>query len=143
MLEIADAIRTIADRGDVAIIFPIHPNPNVHVAFKKKLADHPAIALIEPQDYPHFIHLLNLAYLVLTDFGGVQEEAPSLGKPVLVLRNVTERPEGVDAGTARLVGTDGTLLSSTLPIYLITPSRTRLCQKLITLTVMATPLNAL
>lgn len=106
MLQIADAIRTLADRGDVAIIFPIHPNPNVHEAFKTRLANHPAIALIEPQDYLHFVHLLSVAYLVLTDSGGVQEEAPSLGKPVLVLRNVTERPEGIDAGTARLVGTD-------------------------------------
>lgn len=106
MLQIADAIRTLADRGDVGIIFPVHPNPNVRIAIETRLANHPAIALIEPQDYLHFVHLLNLSYLVLTDSGGVQEEAPSLGKPVLVLRNITERPEGIDAGTARLVGTD-------------------------------------
>jgi UDP-N-acetylglucosamine 2-epimerase (non-hydrolysing) len=110
LLQIAEAIRILADRGDVAIIFPIHPNPDVQIAFKTKLANHPAIALIEPQDYPHFVYLLNIAYLVLTDSGGVQEEAPSLGKPVLVMRNVTERPEGIDAGTARLVGTDQNII---------------------------------
>lgn len=106
MQQIADAVHTLADRGDVGIIFPVHLNPNVQTVIAARLGSHPAIALIPPQDYVHFVHLLRLAHLVLTDSGGVQEEAPSLGKPVLVLRNVTERPEGVEAGTARLVGTD-------------------------------------
>jgi UDP-N-acetylglucosamine 2-epimerase (non-hydrolysing) len=106
MHQIAHAIQILADRGDVGIIFPVHPNPNVQRIAKTKLMGNSAIALIEPQDYFHFVHLLSLAYLVLTDSGGVQEEAPSLAKPVLVLRNTTERPEGIDAGTAKLVGTD-------------------------------------
>src|SRR6478752_7362397 len=72
----------------------------------KELAGLDNVALIEPLDYPHFAHLIGMSYLMLTDSGGVQEEAPALGKPVLVMRETTERPEGVEAGTARLVGTD-------------------------------------
>jgi UDP-N-acetylglucosamine 2-epimerase (non-hydrolysing) len=106
MQQIVNAIRALADRGDVGIIFPVHPNPNVQIVVEATLAHNSAVALIEPQDYFHFVHLLSLAYLVLTDSGGLQEEAPSLGKPVLVLRNTTERPEGIEAGTAKLVGTD-------------------------------------
>ncbi|MEP0321168.1 non-hydrolyzing UDP-N-acetylglucosamine 2-epimerase [Bauldia litoralis] len=110
--EIMDALLELAERGDVGIIFPIHPNPAVRGPVQARLAKHPAIALIEPQDYPHFVRLLDIAHLVLTDSGGIQEEAPALGKPVLVLRNTTERGEGVDAGTARLVGTDRTRIVS-------------------------------
>jgi UDP-N-acetylglucosamine 2-epimerase (non-hydrolysing) len=106
MQQIADAVSDLADRGDVGVIFPVHPNPNVREAIEPRLTNHPGIALIEPQDYVHFVYLLNVCHLVLTDSGGVQEEAPTLGKPVLVMRNTTERQEGVDAGTARLVGTD-------------------------------------
>ena len=106
LANIADAIRRIAARDDVAIIFPVHPNPNVRAVMDRALAGLANVALIEPLDYPHFAHLLSLAEIMLTDSGGVQEEAPALGKPVLVMRETTERPEGVTAGTARLVGTD-------------------------------------
>lgn len=104
MGEIARAIARIADRPDVAVLFPVHPNPNVVSVMKQMLGDRPDIAMVDPLDYPHFIRALGMAHLVLTDSGGVQEEAPSLGKPVLVMRETTERPEGVAAGTARLVG---------------------------------------
>ena len=103
---IARAVRRIAARDDVALIFPVHPNPNVRAVMDGALAGLDNVALIEPLDYPHFARLLGLAEIMLTDSGGVQEEAPALGKPVLVMRETTERPEGVAAGTARLVGTD-------------------------------------
>ena len=104
MASIARAIARIADRPDVAVVFPVHPNPNVRPVMEAMLGTHPDVALIDPLDYPHFVRLLTMSDLVLTDSGGVQEEAPSLGKPVLVMRDTTERPEGVAAGTARLVG---------------------------------------
>lgn len=103
---IARAVRRIAARDEVALIFPVHPNPNVRAVMDGALAGLDNVALIEPLDYPHFARLLGLAEIMLTDSGGVQEEAPALGKPVLVMRETTERPEGVAAGTARLVGTD-------------------------------------
>jgi UDP-N-acetylglucosamine 2-epimerase (non-hydrolysing) len=106
MANIAGAIADIAAREDVAIIFPVHPNPNVRQVMNAALADKSNVAMIEPLDYPHFVRLLSLCHIALTDSGGVQEEAPTLGKPVLVMRETTERPEGVDAGTAKLVGTD-------------------------------------
>jgi len=106
MQGIASAIRRLAARPDVAVIFPVHLNPNVRQVMNAELAGLDNVALIEPLDYPHFARLLGLATLMLTDSGGVQEEAPALGKPVLVMRETTERPEGVAAGTARLVGTD-------------------------------------
>ncbi|MDD3798502.1 MAG: UDP-N-acetylglucosamine 2-epimerase (non-hydrolyzing) [Novosphingobium sp.] len=106
MQAIADAIRRIATRGDVALIFPVHLNPNVRSVMQAELSGLDNVALIEPLDYPHFVRLLDICTLMLTDSGGVQEEAPALGKPVLVMRETTERPEGVAAGTARLVGTD-------------------------------------
>ena len=106
MEAIARAIADIAVRPDVAVIFPVHPNPHVRPVMESVLGGLPNVAMIEPLDYPHFVRLLDMCHLVLTDSGGVQEEAPSLGKPVLVMRETTERPEGVAAGTARLVGTD-------------------------------------
>ena len=106
MEAIARAIGRIADRDDIAIVFPVHPNPNVVAVMDAILADRPNVARIAPLDYPHFVRALGMAHLVLTDSGGVQEEAPALGKPVLVMRETTERPEGIVAGTARLVGTD-------------------------------------
>jgi UDP-N-acetylglucosamine 2-epimerase (non-hydrolysing) len=106
MANIAGAIRDIAAREDVAVIFPVHPNPNVRKVMDDALAGLANVAMIEPLDYPNFVGLLDACEIVLTDSGGVQEEAPSLGKPVLVMRETTERPEGVDAGTAKLVGTD-------------------------------------
>jgi UDP-N-acetylglucosamine 2-epimerase (non-hydrolysing) len=104
ILNIVEALLEILRREDVAIVLPIHPNPNVHDVLSARLSDHPRVELIEPQEYTDFVSLLSLCYLVLTDSGGVQEEAPTLGKPVLVMRETTERPEGVEAGTARLVG---------------------------------------
>jgi UDP-N-acetylglucosamine 2-epimerase (non-hydrolysing) len=106
MEGIASAVRQIAARDDVAVIFPVHLNPNVRKVMNEALAGLDNVALIEPLDYPHFARLIDISYLMLTDSGGVQEEAPALGKPVLVMRETTERPEGVAAGTAKLVGTD-------------------------------------
>ncbi|MFN3818441.1 non-hydrolyzing UDP-N-acetylglucosamine 2-epimerase [Blastomonas sp.] len=106
MDDIAHAIRDLAMRDDVAIIFPVHLNPQVRAAMLPILGGLDNVALLEPLDYLNFTRLLQIADLMLTDSGGVQEEAPALGKPVLVMRDTTERPEGVAAGTARLVGTD-------------------------------------
>ena len=106
MQAIAEAIAAIAARDDVAVVFPVHPNPHVRSAMEPILGGLSNIALIDPLDYPHFVRLLAVSDLVLTDSGGVQEEAPAFGKPVLVMRETTERPEGIEAGTARLVGTD-------------------------------------
>lgn len=106
MEAIAEAVRRLAERPDVAVIFPLHLNPNVRAVMNARLAGRDNVALIEPLDYPHFARLLDICALMLTDSGGVQEEAPALGKPVLVMRETTERPEGIAAGTAKLVGTD-------------------------------------
>ncbi len=101
------AIKEIANRyQDVEIIYPVHLNPNVRGIVNKELDNTPNIHLIEPLDYPALIWLMEKSYFVLTDSGGIQEEAPTLGKPVLVMRDVTERQEGVEAGTAKLVGTN-------------------------------------
>lgn len=108
--RICDALIKIADRKDVQIIYPLHLNPNVKAPIEARLGRHPRINLIAPQDYLPFIHLMRRAHIILTDSGGVQEEAPSLGKPVLVMRDTTERPEAVDAGTVKLVGTDTDLI---------------------------------
>jgi UDP-N-acetylglucosamine 2-epimerase (non-hydrolysing) len=101
------AITDLVERfPDVEVVLPVHPNPNVKGVVEKVLCDTPRVRLIPPVDYVEFVHLMARAHLILTDSGGVQEEAPSLGKPVLVLRETTERPEGVEAGTAVIVGTD-------------------------------------
>lgn len=99
-------LRAVADRGDVELLFPVHPNPNVEAAARRLLGDHPNIRLAPPLPYPDMVAAMRAATLILTDSGGIQEEAPSLGVPVLVLREATERPEGVEAGVARLAGTD-------------------------------------
>ncbi len=112
--NIAEAIRRIAQRDDVAIVFPVHPNPNVRSVMDKALKGLPNVAMIEPLDYPHFARLIGMSEIMLTDSGGVQEEAPALGRPVLVMRETTERPEGVAAGTAKLVGTDVTRIVTEL-----------------------------
>jgi UDP-N-acetylglucosamine 2-epimerase len=104
--RICEALKHLTSRGDVQIVYPVHPNPNVRAVVEAELAGVPNIHLIEPQDYLPFLYLQKQSYLVMTDSGGVQEEAPSLGKPVLVMRDNTERPEGVAAGNARLVGND-------------------------------------
>jgi UDP-N-acetylglucosamine 2-epimerase (non-hydrolysing) len=105
--RICEAIRTLATRfPDVEFVYPVHLNPNVREPVERILSGVAGVHLIEPLNYPQFVFLLSRALLVLTDSGGVQEEAPSLGKPVLVLREVTERPEGIEAGCAKLVGTE-------------------------------------
>ncbi|MFO0754801.1 MAG: UDP-N-acetylglucosamine 2-epimerase (non-hydrolyzing) [Thermodesulfovibrionales bacterium] len=103
--EMCGALRELADAyPDTGIIYPVHPNPQVRQVVKAALRRHPRVLLIEPLEYPAFVALMQRAYFVLTDSGGVQEEAPSLRKPVLIMRETTERPEGVEAGVARLVG---------------------------------------
>jgi UDP-N-acetylglucosamine 2-epimerase (non-hydrolysing) len=101
------AIRTLAERHpQVHYVYPVHLNPNVRAPVNATLAGLPNIHLIEPLDYEPFVRLMDRSTIILTDSGGIQEEAPSLGKPVLVMRETTERPEGVEAGTVKLVGTD-------------------------------------
>lgn len=99
---------------DVEIVYPVHLNPNVHEPVNRLLVGVDNIHLIEPLDYLPFVYLMNRAYLILTDSGGIQEEAPSLGKPVLVMRDTTERPEAIEAGTVKLVGTEVDAISSNL-----------------------------
>lgn len=104
--RICAALHELAGRGDVQIVYPVHLNPNVQEPVHNYLGELSNVHLIEPQDYLPFVYLMTTADIILTDSGGVQEEAPSLGKPVLVMRDTTERPEAVAAGTVRLVGTD-------------------------------------
>jgi UDP-N-acetylglucosamine 2-epimerase (non-hydrolysing) len=111
--RICAALRHIADMEGVSVVYPVHPNPNVSSVVLERLKGHPHIHLLDPLDYVSFVDLMRRAYLLLTDSGGIQEEAPSLGKPVLVLREKTERPEAVNAGTATLVGTDVEAIVST------------------------------
>lgn len=103
--RVARGLRALADRGDLEVVYPVHLNPVVQEAARSTLGGHPNIHLIEPLDYLPFVNLMRRADLIVTDSGGVQEEAPSLGKPVLVTRDTTERPEAVEAGTVELVGT--------------------------------------
>jgi len=102
---ICTALLRLAARGDVQVVYPVHRNPNISGPVRTLLSSDPNIVLLDPLDYVPFVDLMRRSYLILTDSGGVQEEAPSLGKPVLVLREKTERPEAVEAGTVRLVGT--------------------------------------
>jgi UDP-N-acetylglucosamine 2-epimerase (non-hydrolysing) len=106
LANIAQAIKTLSLRDDVVIVFPVHPNPQVRKVIDATLKGSNNIVLLDPLEYVPFVYLMCAATLILTDSGGIQEEAPSLGKPVLVLRDTTERPEGIEAGTARLVGTN-------------------------------------
>lgn len=103
--NICEALAALASRGDVEIVYPVHLNPNVAGPVRSILGKAKNVHLIAPQDYLAFVRLMQRAYLILTDSGGVQEEGPSLGKPVLVMREVTERPEAIEAGSVRLVGT--------------------------------------
>ena len=106
--NICKALLALAERPDVELVYPVHPNPNVQEPVNRALGGHRNIHLCAPLDYVPFVDLMSRAYLLITDSGGVQEEGPSLGKPILVLREKTERPEAVDAGTVKLVGTDPT-----------------------------------
>jgi UDP-N-acetylglucosamine 2-epimerase (non-hydrolysing) len=108
--QICLALRDLAQRGDTQVVYPVHLNPNVQGPVQRLLGDVPGVHLIDPQDYLPFVYLMGRAHLILTDSGGIQEEAPSLGKPVLVMRTTTERPEAVAAGTVRLVGTDRAII---------------------------------
>ncbi len=106
MREIYQALLELVEEfPDIAVVFPVHKNPVVRSIAEEMLSGKPRIHLLEPLDYEPFAHLMNISYLVVTDSGGLQEEAPALGKPVLVLRDTTERPEAVTAGTVKLVGT--------------------------------------
>lgn len=104
--NICNALKQLSQRNDLQIVYPVHLNPNVQEPVQRILSDSPNVHLIAPLDYLPFVYLMSRAYLIITDSGGVQEEAPSLGKPILVMRDTTERPEAVEAGTAKLVGTD-------------------------------------
>ena len=106
IVGICQALAQLAGRGDVQIVYPVHRNPNVLGPATQILSGLPNVVLLEPLDYPRFVDLMRRAYLIVTDSGGIQEEAPSLGKPVLVMRDTTERPEAVAAGTVKLVGVD-------------------------------------
>ena len=106
IVNIFQAVKRLAKRDDVFIVYPVHPNPNVKKPAEKILGDSSNVKLIEPVSYKNMVFLLSKSYLVLTDSGGVQEEAPSFKVPVLVLRNKTERPEGIEAGVSRLLGTN-------------------------------------
>ena len=113
--SICHALNDIAREPDVQVVYPVHLNPQVQEPVRRILRDAAHVHLIEPQDYLPFVYLMKWSHLILTDSGGIQEEAPSLGKPVLVMRGTTERPEAVAAGTVRLVGTDhARIVSQTL-----------------------------
>lgn len=113
--DICLALANIAQKNpEVQIVYPVHLNPNVQKPVNELLSGIDNIKLIEPQDYLPFVYLMNKSYLILTDSGGIQEEAPSLGKPVLVMRDTTERPEAVSAGTVKLVGTDPVVIEDSV-----------------------------
>jgi UDP-N-acetylglucosamine 2-epimerase (non-hydrolysing) len=110
--QVCQALRELADaRPDMGFVYPVHLNPNVKAVVEARLKGHPRIALVPPVSYPAMVGLLQRAWLVVTDSGGIQEEAPTFGVPVLVTRNTTERPEGIRAGNARLVGTDASAIA--------------------------------
>ena len=120
--RICEALRQIATNNpDAQVLYPVHLNPNVQEPVNRLLKGLDNVFLIEPQQYLPFCHLMDRASIILTDSGGIQEEAPSLGKPVLVMRETTERPEAVDAGTVRLVGTDVGLIVSQVDLILTNP----------------------
>ena len=104
--RICMALAALSERQDVEVVYPVHLNPNVREPVMRILGNKPRVHLCEPADYLSFVYLMDRCHLIITDSGGIQEEAPSLGKPVLVMRDVTERPEAVEAGTVQLVGTD-------------------------------------
>ena len=108
-INICESLKTLAQNNpDIEIVYPVHLNPNVQKPVNEILSNTPNVHLIEPQQYEAFIYMMEKSYFIITDSGGVQEEAPSLGKPVLVMRDTTERPEALEAGTVKLVGTDST-----------------------------------
>jgi len=120
--RICHALRMLADRPDVAVLYPVHPNPEVRPTVRRMLGDHPRITRCEPLDYPDMVAAMQAATLILTDSGGLQEEAPALGKPVLVLRDQTDRPETVAAGAAWLVGSNHARIVSAANRFLDAPA---------------------
>ncbi len=120
--SLCDALAKLAARGDTQIVFAVHPNPNVRGPVHERLGNNPNIALVDPVSYVPFVDLMRRSYLLLTDSGGIQEEGPSLGKPILVLREKTERPEAVEAGTVKLVGTDTDRILTEAGILLDNPA---------------------
>jgi UDP-N-acetylglucosamine 2-epimerase (non-hydrolysing) len=123
MERVAQAIKRVCEQmPEVTFVFPIHLNPVVRSTFRGALDQVEQVVFIEPLSYRPFVHLMKAVDVVITDSGGIQEEAPTLGKPVLVMRDTTERPEGIEAGTARLVGTDGEVIARELLVLLKDPS---------------------
>lgn len=108
--SVCAAIRKLAERPDVQVAFTVHQNPKVREPVSKALSGALNVTLLDPQDYLPFIYLMTRAHFIISDSGGIQEEAPSLGKPVLIMRNVTERPEAIACGSAKLVGTDARVI---------------------------------
>ncbi len=131
--QICKAVRAIARACDVDIVYPVHLNPNVQGPVRKLLGNLPNVILTDPLDYLSFVALMERSRLILTDSGGIQEEAPSLGKPVLVMRDVTERVEGLEAGTALLVGTDAARIVAETVRLLKDPEEYRRLQKIVNL----------
>jgi UDP-N-acetylglucosamine 2-epimerase (non-hydrolysing) len=123
--RICDALATLAARPDVRIVLPLHPNPHARAPVARALGDCPRVTLIEPLEYVPFVDLMRRAHILITDSGGIQEEGPSLGKPVLVMREKTERPEAVEAGTVKLVGTDPALIVGEASLLLDDPEEYR------------------
>lgn len=125
ILSICEAILHLAQRKDLELVYPVHPNPNIHNVVEKKLSGIQNVHLIQPLDYLSFIYMMRRCFLLMSDSGGVQEEAPSLGKPVLVMRETTERPEALEAGTVRLVGADTQKIIEETELLLDNPAEYR------------------
>jgi UDP-N-acetylglucosamine 2-epimerase len=122
LAAMCEALKATAQRGDVEIVYPVHLNPKVQATARAILGNHPAVHLLGPRDYPAFVQLMRQAYLIVTDSGGIQEEATALGIPVLVARDTTERPEAIEAGTARLVPPTAANLTSAIAALLDNPA---------------------
>lgn len=127
--NVCRAIATLAERfADCHFVWPVHLNPNVREPVQRALGGRPSVHLVPPASYPEFVWLMDRSRLIVTDSGGVQEEAPSLGKPVLVTREVTDRPEAVEAGAARLVGTSVDAIVEAVSTLLSDPAEYAACQ---------------
>ena len=125
ILNICAAIQHLAERQDIELVYPVHPNPNIHDVVARELSGLANVHLIQPLDYLSFLYMMRRSFLVMSDSGGVQEEAPSLGKPVLVMRESTERPEALEAGTVRLVGADTQKIIAETELLLDNPEEYR------------------
>ncbi len=119
--RICQGLASLAARDDVEIVYPVHLNPNVRHVVERRLGGRPNIHLLPPIDYPHMVWLMQRAYVIVTDSGGLQEEGPALGKPVFVMREVTERPEALETGVVRLIGTDPALMQGEIARLLDDP----------------------